>query len=400
MRNRIVYVSYDGLTDPLGESQILSYMSYNSKIRDCAVYSFEKPALNGDVPRIEALCRQHDIDWHPLRYTKKPPVLSTLKDLYVGYRSIKENERLDNIICHARSYMGGIIALNLKRKHKVPFIFDMRGWWIDENIENGQFSNPVFKFVIKYMRGIERALISESDSIVSLTNCGKDVLVSNYGVSPNKISVIPTCVNFTLFNFSEVERINTRKKLGIPEDAYVLVYNGSIGGYYNVDEMLKIFYCIKEMRPNAYFLFVTKQNPEIVLAKVDEKYRSSLVFDSCRLNEMYKYLSAADLGLILYDNSFSSTGRSPTKLAEYWSIGLPVICPKGVGDLDLYFKDGVGGAQFELTNNESYQRSVKQVLVTSYDRGHIINMSKLYFDSEEGARRYNEIYERLLLQDK
>lgn len=399
MRHRIVYISYDGLTDPLGESQILSYMYYNSKRKNCAIYSYEKPALKADMPRIEKLCKEHNISWHPLWYSKNPPIISTLKDLFVGYRAIAKNEDVKDIVCHARSNMSAMIALYLKRFHKAPFIFDMRCWWIDENIENGMFAPFIYKPVVSYLRRVERQLIKESDSIITVTQRAKDVLIEKFHTDPDKVTVIPTCVYFSNFNFDAADRLETRKKLGIPDDSFVMIYNGSIGAYYNIDEMLKVFYCLKEKRPDACFLFVTRQDPDLVLSKVNSDCKDSIIITSCRYHEVSEYLSAADLGLVLFDDVFSSTGRSPTKLAEYWAMGLPVICPKGLGDLDLFFSDGIGGTQFELENAESYREAVSKVLETSYDREPIINKSHKYFDSEEGADKYNEIYERLLSTD-
>ena len=394
MNNRVIYISYDGLTDPLGESQILSYIVKNVETRDFSIYSYEKPG-NKNFDRINQICSKNKINWRPLTYTKKPPILSTIKDLIVGYRQIVKKESLHTCVCHARSYMGGIIALNLKRRKKVPFIFDMRGWMIDENIESGRWAHFVFGFVIKYMRKIEKKLIDGSDRIVSLTYCAKDVLVKKYGVKEEKISVIPTCVNFDYFYFDEKERARIRENLGISDDAYVLVYSGTVGGYYNIEEMLEIFYSIKQKKANAVFLFVTKSNPDIVLCKVKDGFKDCIRVEECCLNEMYKYLSASDAGLILYNNSFSSTGRSPTKLAEYWAVGLPVICPKGVGDLDLFFQDGIGGVQFNLNDKTSYLDAVEKLFSINFRRELILAKAKENFDSVHGAQMYREIYKEL-----
>ena len=394
MGNSVIYISYDGLTDSLGESQILSYIVKNVKTRNFSIYSYEKPE-NKNYCRIGEICSKNNINWHPLSYTKKPPILSTVKDLIIGYRQIVKNEKFSTCICHARSYMGGLIALYLKRRKNVPFIFDMRGWMIDECIESGRWAHSIFGIVIKYMRRIEKNLINESDKIVSLTHCAKDVLINKYDVKPEKVSVIPTCVNFDYFHFDKQERTRIRADLGISDDAYVLVYSGSIGGYYNVDEMLKVFCEIKQKKDNAVFLFLTNSDPDIVLCKVKDDYKNSIRIKGCSLNEVYKYLSASDAGLILYNSTFSSTGRSPTKLAEYWAVGLPVICPKGVGDLDLFFKDGIGGVQFNLNDKESYQNTVEKLFSINFNRERIIAKAKENFDSVYGAQMYREIYKEL-----
>ena len=44
----ILYISYDGILEPLGQSQVLSYLERLSKDRDIYLISFEKaPNNNG-----------------------------------------------------------------------------------------------------------------------------------------------------------------------------------------------------------------------------------------------------------------------------------------------------------------------------------------------------------------
>ena len=71
MKN-ILYLSYDGMTDPLGQSQVLPYLvGLSKKGFQFTLISFEKPdRYFQEKSKIEALCIEHNIDWRPLLYTK------------------------------------------------------------------------------------------------------------------------------------------------------------------------------------------------------------------------------------------------------------------------------------------------------------------------------------------
>ena len=77
---RTLYISYDGLLEPLGESQVVSYLEKLSPTYDISVLSFEKPedARNSErMSEMQARLARADICWIPLRYHKWPPGLST-----------------------------------------------------------------------------------------------------------------------------------------------------------------------------------------------------------------------------------------------------------------------------------------------------------------------------------
>src|SRR5215218_153631 len=130
----VLYITYDGLTDSLGQSQILAYLKRLSKDNKIVILSFEKPGLfEKDKKFIQKIIDENSLTWVPLIYTKKPPVLSTLRDVRQGLKTSKDLHHQYNFeIVHCRGYIASIIGLNLKKKFGLRFIFDMRGWWADE----------------------------------------------------------------------------------------------------------------------------------------------------------------------------------------------------------------------------------------------------------------------------
>ena len=178
----ILYISYDGLTDPLGRSQILPYLrGLASRGHAIHVLACEKPENFGrDRAAVAALCREAGISWHPLRYHKRPPVLSTVYDLAQLRRAAVRLHRKHRFgLTHCRSYIPAAVGLHLKRAHGVPLLFDMRGFWPEEKTEGKSWDlgKPMFRLVYRYFKRLERKLLEHSDAIVSLTEAGKQELL-------------------------------------------------------------------------------------------------------------------------------------------------------------------------------------------------------------------------------
>ena len=80
---KVLFISYDGLTDPLGQSQVIPYLAGLSK------YGYQFTILSCDKPGpykknkayVEKLLEPHSIKWVSLPYHKFPPVLSSMYDL-------------------------------------------------------------------------------------------------------------------------------------------------------------------------------------------------------------------------------------------------------------------------------------------------------------------------------
>ena len=109
---KVLYLSYDGLTDPLGQSQVLPYLKELAKKRFAiSIISFEKKDRYNNLGfEIQSQCLSSNIDWHPLVYHKTPPILSTVYDVWMLYKkSIKIYRVRGFKIIHCRSYITSLI---------------------------------------------------------------------------------------------------------------------------------------------------------------------------------------------------------------------------------------------------------------------------------------------------
>ena len=166
-RSAILYLSYDGILEPLGESQVLSYLERLSVNYDIALISFEKPSdLNEESRLLKFKTRLEEVGirWYPLRYHKTPPVLSTAYDIarawWYAWRWQRSNQ---SGIAHARGYVAGLVALLVKQRGRIRFLFDMRGFWPEEKVEAGHWTNRSIAY--RVTKWCERRFFERSDAI-------------------------------------------------------------------------------------------------------------------------------------------------------------------------------------------------------------------------------------------
>src|SRR5690348_17343008 len=105
---KVLYISYDGMTDQLGQSQVLPYMVQLAKQGyEFTLISFEKKErYKAESQIIEKITREANIRWVPLWFTRKPPLLSKMYDIWQLNQKVRElQEKHKYDIVHCRSYV-------------------------------------------------------------------------------------------------------------------------------------------------------------------------------------------------------------------------------------------------------------------------------------------------------
>ena len=392
------------MTDPLGQSQVLSYLKILSQNEfSFHIVSYEKKDRYSKYKNfVENFIKGYDIRWHPLPYSNSPPVVSTINNIRKGKKKIKEliGDHSFKIV-HCRGYIASVMGEWLKKKTGVPFIFDMRGWWPDEKKEAGDWSSWAYKPVYNYFKKRERGFFHHSDLSISLTDAGKRYITNSNLKAEDKVDVIPTCVNFEVFPpFDPAIRTKIRESLQLPANSPVMIYSGSLGGNYRTDLVLKFFKYLLEKRPDSFFLFITHSSRELVEKEIgdsgipQERFRQVNV----AYTEVSQYLMAGDIGVVMYNLGFSVIGRSPTKLGEYWASGLKALSVKGIGDLEYLIKKYPGGGALSETLNSENDlwHAVEKVLQLPVSKDSLRQFSADYFDLDKGCSKYLDNYRKLI----
>ena len=404
----ILYLSYDGITDPLGQSQVLAYLEGLSEMGyRFTLISFEKfERFEKSRAIIEQRCKVSGINWMPLTYTKKPPVLSTIYDVWRLRKAVEQLYQKDKFqLIHCRSYITSLVGLAFKRKYDVKFVFDMRGFYADERVDGGLWSksHPVYGFVYRFFKQKELQFFSEADYVISLTEAGKKIIHSwtNIPAQPIPIQVIPCCADLDVFDATKVteqKKQELRAALQLTESDFVLSYLGSIGTWYMPDEMLDCFKVLLAQKPGAKFLFITNESPDFILQKAALKNinKASLRIVASPHHLVPAYLSLSDAGIFFIKPVFSKQASSPTKQGELMGMGMLHICNKGVGDVDEIVRQTNCGVVVNTFTDSDYHHAVNELLQkVSHPNPHIRASAFQFYSLEKGVNLYAQAYQSL-----
>ena len=408
MNKKILYISYDGMTDPLGQSQVIPYMiGLQKRNCDITILSTEKRknySLHHES--VENLLVKNNIKWEKIYYTKKPPVISTIIDilkLIAKANRIYKKNKFD--IAHCRSYIAAFVGLYMKNKYNVKFVFDMRGFYADERVDGNIWNtnNFIYKTVYNFFKKKESIFLHKADYTVSLTNSAKKI-IGNWKEFKNQklpIEVIPCCADLSLFSPKNISisRVEFYKnKLKISDNDFIILYLGSIGTWYMLDEMLIFFKRLLIKKPNAKFLFVSFDNSNLI-KKTAEKNSvplDKIIIQKADRDDVPSLISLSNISIFFIKPVFSKKASSPTKLAEIMGMGIPVICNSNVGDVDEIISKTQAGLivnNFSIKEFDKTIDSIDEKLTISKEK--IINSAKQYFSLQMGIEKYAKIYDTL-----
>ena len=131
MKQKTLFLTYDGLLDPLGQSQILPYIKVISKKYSIHIISFEKKFLF-DKLFLDSILKNLNITHQYLYYTENFGKLGRLYDFFrfffiSFYVILKKKYSIVHCRGHIPAYLAGI----LKFFFRFNLIFDFRGLWVD-----------------------------------------------------------------------------------------------------------------------------------------------------------------------------------------------------------------------------------------------------------------------------
>lgn len=384
---RTIYISYDGALDPLGASQVVPYVAgLADRGFAMTLVSFEKPQRweRTDLrTRLQTHLAAHAVRWVPLRYHGRLRTVATAWDIMIGSRTIAaEASRSLPSLVHCRGDVGMVMARSAALPASTRLLYDMRGLFSDERVESGSWRRG--GLVDRAVRRMEGANLRRADGAVTLTTWAAAELLRRRP-SLSSYRVIPTC--------ADLSRYRPRASGDKPE--FGLVYSGSLGTWYMAREMAAF------ARSAANFiseptLFLTPQTREAQSVGIGTDWADVRAVEP---GEVASWLRRGRALFFFIRPIASKRASCPTKLAEGLASGLPIVCNRGVGDLDEVVEKENVGVLVDSFSDDAYAKAWRRLESLLQDPGlahRCRHLAESRYGLDLGIETYRQLYLELL----
>lgn len=390
MNKKILYISYDGLIENISLSQIVPYLKFFSKYYSVDTFSLEKKNKSDNrLNNFFSDLQKYKIKSFYNYYINKKKYYYLINLLHVicriQYIIIKNKYDL----IHIRSLMPSLFIFPLLLFMKCKLIFDIRGFWIDEKVD--RYGLRINSIKYKFFKFFENLLLKKSDYIICLTNESKNIIIEKNKIYSKKIIVIPTCVDTELFK--------PNYKIKESKITY-LTYLGSTKGAYDLKKVVFEFKKLLEIN-NHFFLTIISRDNHLEIINIFQSYNiaeSYFKIISLKREKLISELIKNDIGIFYLNKNYSIKASFPTKIAEYLSLGIPIICNNFNEDINLIMnKYNIGKIyNFESTNNNNLYQIIQKIKNDKNIKRNCIDLANNEFSLKNGLQKYKKVYNNLL----
>ena len=400
-----MFITYDGLLDSLGGSQILPYIKGIATTQGgMVVLSFEKRFRFAKGRQdMAAELQRLGIYWKPLLFTSGFGGLGKLWDLarmyfWGGWLAYRKGVT----VVHARGHPTAQVGLFIKRLFGARLIFDCRGLWVDERVDKGGWNMDrlLHRLQFRYFKRAERKLFLKADQVVVLTHKVVDEVVRLGAAPAAKVTVIPCCADFDHFLLSTaLLKANARAATSIPNGARVLGYLGSVGRMYMLERFFKLFELVANVHENSHALLITQDVlalRQVMILNLPIALHARVHVNPASRSEVPILLPAIDCLVNFVMPSYARMSMSPTKLAECFAQGIPVVCNDGVGDVAINVMKLGAGMIVESVSDTDLSSIVERLdEICAMGGQRLRDAARPLLGLEVAKERYRAVYSKL-----
>lgn len=211
---------------------------------------------------------------------------------------------------------------------------------IDNPKEEGDtLANKMFESFSREKKVLERV-----DKIVCLSKYTLDLLIRNYGICSDKITII--------YNGLRDEakppppQINGKTDLCISDLDKIILYVGRLDKDKGASELIKAFRIVSKTYPNHKLIIIGDGNFKIYQEVSDNLWTKIIYTGKLKKEQVYKFYQVADVGVLP-----SFTEQCSYVAIEMMMFGLPIVGTNSTG-LSEMIEDGITGYKVQLKETE------------------------------------------------
>ena len=201
-------------------------------------------------------------------------------------------------------------------------VFDVRDEWEDYMICKAQ--SKVFREVYKLLKALMTNLYNKGDLVVAVTY---PIACSLKLRGARKVEVVPNGADVNVFKPYEKDIV--RRQLGLMDDEFVIVYEGSVGGYYRLDVVVRALARLNNAARNKMKLLIVGSGEVSNILSLAEDFglKDNVIYLGVKNDkvELAQIISAGNVGIVPYDDNPLWKNSVSAKFYEYCACGIPVI---------------------------------------------------------------------------
>lgn len=368
----LTYLTHDSVSEGIGVSQVLAYVEAIAAAGvHVHLHSFEKqePAQS-----TRARLDRAGVRWTPHAFGRPGAAGGVLRVL-TGAHAVR-----GAALVHARSDMAAASTL-LARCDR--WLWDVRSLWSDQRIALGALRQGSPEH--RVLQRVERAAARKADALVTLTEAVVPVLEGRHGVAlGDRTSVIPTCVDLDRFAPEP-----------LPPGPPRLLLAGTLNTYYDVPLMAR-FAAVGRKRAGAALDVLSPGGTPWDAMLAEAGAQRAVAAPA----EMPARVAASSAGLSVCrtDAGVSLTAAMPTKIAEFLSVGRPVIVNPGLGDADVLVREAAAGVVLDDQSDSGLHRAwdeLEALLADPATPERCRSLARQHFSLERGVEQLLASYARV-----
>lgn len=397
MTSPLLYLTADGLLEPLGFSQVLRVIEgLAQRGWRYRVHSLEKPKdlqREARVRDVRARLNAAGITW----------TFDAYRDGGSG-RDALDNEKalvraatsLPAAGIHARAYHSAMAAFTAWLSRGTPYLFDARSYWFDERLEEGRWLTTPLRTGIA--RGVEHQLFAQASGVVTLTELqANDVRNGRFGKSKHRsVKCITTCADFDDFTLRGSSRRVPADVQAALKGRTVLGIIGSVNRSYLVDETLGLAARVLKNDERAHLLILSAQREEY------ERRLQTIGVDASRVtmtradhDVMPDWLSLIDWGMLLLNPSSPAKRASmPTKLAEFLACGVRPVQFGCNEEVSSWVRKTGAGFVLDDVAPQSLDAAARRISESKRDDAQLAKAREVaapHFSLQSGIEKYEQV---------
>lgn len=227
---------------------------------------------------------------------------------------------VDLVIATSTPLTVGYPALQIKKKLKIPYIFEVRDLWPEVPIQMGGLNNPLLR---RAARWFERRIYTNAAHVVALSPGMQDGVVQY--IPKEKTSMIPNMAKIDEFwprdpNNSLIE------ELGLKPNSFKIIHFGSLGRANGADYIIDAAFLMKD-KTDVEFVFLGGGSTEATLMEKCERLGLGNVkfLGKYPMKKTSEIVNFCDVSLVSFMDLPILYTNSPNKLFDSLSAGKPII---------------------------------------------------------------------------